>query len=141
LVPWSDISAARDVEAVAQRRANAYLVEIHKKWAISVACLTFVIVGIPMALRFPRGGMGLVIGGGLSVFAIYYVGLTAGESLGDLGRMAPWIPMWAPNILLMTFGILGMLVVARHTGTARGGDFADLWDSIRHVLPRRRAAG
>jgi len=141
LVPWSDISAARDVEMVARRRANAYLVEIHKKWAISVACLTFVIVGIPMALRFPRGGMGLVIGGGLSVFAIYYMGLTAGESLGDLGRMAPWIPMWAPNILLMTFGILGMMVVARHTGTARGGDFADLWDSIKQSFSRRRVAG
>ncbi len=140
LVAWSEISAARDVEMVAHRRANAYLVEIHKKWAISVACLAFVIVGIPMALRFPRGGMGLVIGGGLSVFAIYYVGLTAGESLGDLGRMAPWIPMWAPNILLMTAGILGMLVVARHTGTARGGDFADLWDSVKHAFPRRRVA-
>ena len=93
-----------------------------------------------MALRFPRGGMGLVLGGGLSVFAIYYVGLTAGESLGDLGRMAPWIPMWAPNIILSTAGILGMLVVARHTGTARGGDFADLWDSFKQLLPRRRAA-
>lgn len=139
LVPWSDISAARDVERVARRKANAYLVEIHKKWAISMACLSFVVVGIPMALRFPRGGMGLVIGGGLSVFAIYYVGLTAGESLGDLGRMDPWIPMWAPNILLTTFGLLGMLVVSRHTGTARGGDFADLWDSIKQILPQRRA--
>ena len=92
-----------------------------------------------MALRFRGGGMGLVIGGGLSVFAIYYVGLTAGESLGDLGRMDPWIPMWAPNILLTTFGLLGMLVVSRHMGTARGGDFADLWDSIKHILPQRRA--
>ncbi len=140
LVPWSSISAARDVERVAQRKANSYLVEIHKKWAISMACLAFVVVGIPMALRFPRGGMGLVIGGGLTVFTIYYVGLTAGEGLGDLGRMDPWIPMWAPNILLMTFGILGMLAVARHTGTARGGDFADLWQSIKAALPRRGAA-
>ena len=38
-----------------------------------------------MALRFPRGGMGLVIGGGLVVFSIYYVGLIAGESLGNRG--------------------------------------------------------
>jgi hypothetical protein len=48
--------------------------------------------------------------------------------------------MWAPNILLMTFGILGMLVVARHTGTARGGDFADLWQSVKAILPERRPA-
>ena len=43
-----------------------------------------------MALRFPRGGMGLVIGGGLLVFSIYYVGLTAGESLADRGLVSPW---------------------------------------------------
>lgn len=136
LVPWSDISASRDVGQVAARKANAYLVEIHKKWAISVACLAFVIVGIPMALRFPRGGMGLVIGGGLSVFSIYYVGLTAGEGLGDLGRMAPWIPMWAPNIILMVAGMIGLMVVSRHTGTTRGGDLSDLWQSLAQLVSR-----
>ena len=29
-----------------------------------MACITFVIIGIVLALRFPRGGIGLVIGGG-----------------------------------------------------------------------------
>ena len=64
--------------------------EVHKKWAISLACISFVIVGIVMALRFPRGGIGLVIGGGLLVFSIHYVGLTAGESLADRGLVSPW---------------------------------------------------
>ena len=41
--------------------------------------------GIVMALRFPRGGIGLVIGGALLVFSVHYVGLTAGESLADRG--------------------------------------------------------
>ena len=136
LTSWADISAARDVETVTRRKANAYLVEIHKKWAISVACLAFVIIGIPMALRFPRGGMGLVIGGGLTVFSIYYVGLTAGESLGDLGRVQPWIPMWAPNIILTVLGVIGLVVVSRHSGTARGGDLADLWLSLRSLVSR-----
>jgi hypothetical protein len=49
--------------------------------------------------------------------------------------------MWAPNILLMTAGILGMMVVSRHTGTARGGDFADLWDGIKQSFQRRRPVG
>jgi lipopolysaccharide export system permease protein len=137
LVPWSDISAARDVKKVASRRADTYLVEIHKKLALSVACLTFVLVGIPLALRFPRGGMGLVLGGGFSIFAIYYVGLTAGESLGDLGRMSPWIPMWAPNIILAVAGLLGLLVIRRHAGAARGGDLLDLKDSLRWIIPNR----
>ena len=63
--------------------------EVHKKWAISLACISFVIIGIVMALRFPRGGIGLVIGGGLLVFSVHYVGLTAGESLADRGLRDP----------------------------------------------------
>lgn len=70
---WAEVSSARDEVKTSTSRADQYLVEVHKKWAISVACLVFALVGIPMALRFPRGGMGLVIGGGLFVFAIYYL--------------------------------------------------------------------
>jgi lipopolysaccharide export system permease protein len=133
------VSSSKEVRRAAVERADSYLVEIHKKWSISVACLVFVIVGIPMALRFPRGGMGLVIGGGLSVFSIYYVGLTAGESLADLGRVPPWLPMWAPNIILFIAGVIGLSVIRRHSGTARGGDMADLWDTVAGLF-RRRAA-
>ena len=45
-----------------QRFVNTAAVELHKKFAISIACVVFVLVGAPIALRFPRGGVGLVIG-------------------------------------------------------------------------------
>ena len=62
---------------------NRYDVEIHKKFALAAACIVFVLLGAPIALRFPRGGVGLVIGVSLVVFALYYVGLIAGESLAN----------------------------------------------------------
>ena len=133
---WADISASKDVELVSTRKADAYSVEIHKKWAISTACLVFVLMGIPLALRFPRGGMGLVFGGGLTIFTIYYIGLTAGESLGDLGKADPWILMWAPNIILSLVGLFGLARVKRFSGTARGGELADLWRSATRLFRR-----
>ncbi len=98
-------------------------------------------MGIVMALRFPRGGIGLVIGGGLAVFSIYYVGLTAGESLSDRGFVAPWLSMWAPNIILTFFGIIGLIRVSRESGSTRGGDFQEVLDAARHLLRRWRKAG
>src|SRR5258705_11113807 len=71
----NDISSARDDEAFAIREIHQYSVEIHKKFALSVACMNFVLIGIALALRFPRGGVGLVIGGSLVIFAMFYVGL------------------------------------------------------------------
>src|SRR5207302_6342762 len=67
----------------AQERAAAYEVEIQKKAAIAVACLVFALVGAPIALRFQRGGVGLVLGVSVAVFTVYYIGLIGGEELGD----------------------------------------------------------
>jgi lipopolysaccharide export system permease protein len=140
LSSWSEVATAADRVREADRRADRYAVEVHKKWAISLACISFVIVGIVMALRFPRGGIGLVIGGGLAVFAIHYVGLTAGESLADRGHLSPWVAMWAPNILLTVLGVLGLVRVSRESGSTRGGDFQEIIDGIRHLLRRLKGA-
>ncbi|MEA2713018.1 MAG: lipopolysaccharide export system permease protein [Gemmatimonadales bacterium] len=136
LSSWSEVASATDRVRDADRRADRYAVEVHKKWAISLACISFVIVGIVMALRFPRAGIGLVIGGGLLVFSIHYVGLTAGESLADRGLVSPWVAMWTPNILLTVLGVLGLLKVSRESGSTRGGDFQELLDGLRHLLRR-----
>jgi lipopolysaccharide export system permease protein len=135
---WSLTATAVDRGEDAQRRAARFEVEVHKKWAISFACMSFVIIGIVMALRFPRGGIGLVIGGGLLVFAVHYVGLTAGESLADRGLIAPWVSMWAPNIVLTILGLIGLVRVSRESGSTRGGDFQEVLDSIRHIFRRLR---
>jgi lipopolysaccharide export system permease protein len=105
-----------------------------------MACLVFALVGIPMALRFPRGGLGLVIGGGLAVFAIYYVGLIAGEALGDKGIVPPTAIMWAPNLVFMLVALFGLYRVARESGSTRGGDLRELWESITGRFRRHRAA-
>ena len=128
---WAEVVAARDRESGADRRADGFAVEVHKKWAISFACISFVIVGLAMALRFPRGGIGLVIGGGFFVFAIYYIGLTAGESLADRALVSPALAMWLPNILFFTFGGIGLIRVARESGSTRGGDLTELADALR----------
>jgi lipopolysaccharide export system permease protein len=137
LTNWAQVASAIDRAEDADRQGDRYAVEVHKKWAISMACISFVIIGIVMALRFPRGGIGLVIGGGLAVFSIHYVGLTAGESLADRGLIPPWAAMWSPNIILTIIGVIGLIRVSRESGSTRGGDFQELLEAIRHLFRRR----
>ncbi len=136
----AEVSLALDRARDADLRADRYMVEVHKKWAISLACVSFVLIGMAMALRFPRGGMGLVIGGGLASFSIYYVGLTAGEALADRGLLSPALSMWLPNIILTVVGIFGLIRVNRQPGLNRGGDFRELLDGIRYRLRWRRTS-
>jgi lipopolysaccharide export system permease protein len=139
---WSLTATALDRVQDADRRAARFAVEVHKKWSISFACISFVIVGIVMALRFPRGGIGLVIGGALLVFSVHYVGLTSGESLADRGHVSPWLAMWMPNIVLTGVGVIGLVMVSRQSGSTRGGDFQEVLEGLKHLwrrVARRRA--
>lgn len=138
LSPYAEVGLVAARVGDAQLQRDRYMVEIHKKWAISLACASFVLVGLAMALRFPRGGMGLVIGGGLAAFSIYYVGLTAGETLADRGLFSPALSMWLPNIVLTLAGLAGLVLVNRQPGLNRGGDFREFLDAIRYRLRRTR---
>jgi lipopolysaccharide export system permease protein len=139
LASLSAVSEANANQGREVRSANTFAVEIHKKFTISVACLNFVLIGIALALRFPRGGMGLVLGGSILIFAVFYISMTAGEQLADRGYLAPEAGMWAPNVLIGTVGLLGLRAASRATGTARGGDLADLADVLFGWLRRKRA--
>jgi hypothetical protein len=88
-------------------------------------------MGAPIALRFPRGGVGLTIGVSLLVFALYYVCLTAGESLGKRGLIPPVLAMWAANILFAMVAVWLLSKIGREARTARGGDMGEMIDSIR----------
>src|SRR5690606_5841836 len=70
-----ELAAFQNRARTLQRRMNEYSVEWHKKWAIPFACIVFVLIGAPLAVRFPRGGAGMVILFSVIVFGIYYISL------------------------------------------------------------------
>ena len=103
---------------------------------MAAASFVFVIVGVPVAIRFPRAGVGLVIGVSLGVFTVYYVGLIAGESFANqLVVPAPWA-MWTPNIVFGLLGLAGLRHIRRRATTARGG--GALLAALRTKLLTRR---
>ena len=119
---------------------NRYGIEIQKKFSLAAACIVLVLVGAPISLRFPRGGVGLVLIASFLIFATYYVGLTAGEALANHNIVSPFWAMWAGNIV---FALIGIALVARmghETATARGGNIAEVIDSMRFWFEQRRKA-
>jgi len=118
----------------ARSRAATYEVEIQKKYAIAAACLVFALVGIPVALRFQRGGVGLVIGMSVGVFTVYYVGLIAGEELGDRLLVSPFLAMWTPNLIFATAGLIGLWRIRKPGNAPHGGDWSDIVDPVLRVL-------
>jgi lipopolysaccharide export system permease protein len=129
-----------------QNTINQFRVEYHKKFAIPFACIIFMLIGAPLAVRFPRGGVGMVIASSFTIFGIYYMSLIGGEALGDRGAIDPFWGPWAPNIFFGAIALWALSRMGRETASSRGGGWDDLWQSLRGVvtgsfLRRRRAAG
>ena len=122
---------AREQMDLHAKTRDRYLVEVHTKFSLAVACIVFVLVGAPIALRFPRGGVGLVIGVSLGIFALYYVGLIGGEALADRSIITPFWGMWGTNVIMAVLGLVMSARMGREGATARGGDFTDLIESVR----------
>ena len=110
---------------------NSYGVEIHKKFALAVACFVFVLLGAPIALRFPRGGVGLTIGVSLFVFALYYVCLIAGESIAKRGMMPAVVSMWMANVIFALIALWMLAKMGQEGTTARGGDIKEMMGTIK----------
>lgn len=124
----------------AQQTIDGNQVEIEKKFAIAVACTIFVLLGAPIALRFPRGGVGMTIGVSLGVFGIYYVGLIVGESLARRGLLSPFLAMWAANFILLAIGLVLTARLGREGTTSRGSETSEFWSRLRQRLWRSRTA-
>jgi lipopolysaccharide export system permease protein len=132
----SRLDAAREQMEMHEKTRDKYLVEIHKKFSLAVACVVFVLVGAPIALRFPRGGVGLALGVSFAVFALYYVGLISGEALADRSIISPFWGMWGHNVIMALLGLLMSARMGREAATTRGGDFGDLLESLRVWVAR-----
>jgi lipopolysaccharide export system permease protein len=130
---------ATTTQLVEQRMTlDQVAVEIHKKFALSFACLVFVLFGPPIALRFPRGGVGVTIGVSIVVFGAYYVCLMGGEALADNGRLPPFIAMWIANVVFGIAGVALLWRVERTTDASRGGGFGDWWAERKAMRALRR---
>jgi LPS export ABC transporter permease LptG/LPS export ABC transporter permease LptF len=92
-----------------RRDLIAHWVEVHKKFALPCACLIFALVGIPLGASTRKVGRtgGFTIS--IVIIVVYYILITAGENLAMDGRLAPWLGMWGPNLLLFAGG-LGLFI-------------------------------
>jgi lipopolysaccharide export system permease protein len=108
-----------------QASADQFLVEIHKKYAIAFACIVFVLLGAPLAIRFPRGGVGMVILTSVVIFAVYWAGLIGGEKAANNGLVSPFWAMWTADLVFLGIALALATRMSRTAGSNRGGALGD----------------
>ncbi len=121
---------------------NIALVEIHKKFAIPFACITFGVLGLPLGITNRRGGKSSGFSLSIAIIVFYYIMLNNGEQLAVSGKIPPFLGMWSANIILLALGIYLLTRANRDALANRSetGWLARIIGAVRGIFLRRLPA-
>ena len=104
--------------------STPFWVEMHKRFALPVAAVVFVLVGFPLGIRTQRGGRSVALASSFIIVVAYYVLFTTMEGLANSGRMRVAVALWLPNAL---FGLAGVALLWESMGTGSRGWLDRVW--------------
>ncbi|MCF8258425.1 MAG: LptF/LptG family permease [Flavobacteriales bacterium] len=97
-------STVADVQS-REQRLNRYLIEVHRKFTLSIACLILFFIGAPLGAIIRKGGLGLPTVFSIIFFLIYYVLSITGEKFAKEGLWPIWRGMWLSSMVLLPVGL------------------------------------
>lgn len=95
-----------------ERYVRKVLVEVHKRWALPVACIVLGLFALPLACAFEGLRRQLGVALALLMFLVYYSMLSLGLSTGEAGTVPPVVGLWMPNALFLIAGLYGLRLTA-----------------------------
>lgn len=95
----------RSLFQIKQKAYRLHQIEVHKKFALPVACLVFALLGLPLGASTRKGGRTSGFTLSLIIIVSYYVLITAGEKMAVDSRIPVWLGIWGANLI---FGFLGL---------------------------------
>lgn len=118
-----ELSATLQERVVKGERTADLYVSFHQRFAAPMACLIFIPLGVPLAVRVRKSGRGISLLLTLFLALVYYILTVSGEGMGNRGILHPFWATWFPNLFLGSVGLLLLI----------GGNY-DAWIP----WPRRR---
>jgi len=105
-----------EIKAKQDRHESAHneIMALHAKFSIPLACVVFAVIALALGMSVARDGKlgGFVVGIGV-IFA-YYIAMFLAESMAKGHRLPPEWARWVPNLVLGPFGIVALMLRARH---------------------------
>ena len=110
-------------------------VEIHKRWALPVACLVLGLFALPLACVFEgvKRQFGIVLA--LVFFLIYYSLFSVGMTMGESGLLPPVVGIWLANAVFFLIGGLGLYLAHKERAPSLAGFGRYLAGRLHRFLP------
>ena len=93
---------------------TVFLTEFNKRIALSLACLAFVLTGVPLAIMCHRKETTAGFGLGLAIACLYYAFVVIADGVRDNPRVHPELLTWASNCLFTPIGVMLFWRLSKH---------------------------
>jgi len=87
---------------------NQYLIEKYRRFAAPFSVFILTIIGISLATKKIRGGVGAHIAFGLMISFVYILALRISSTMAIDSNMNPLLAVWIPN---MVFGVVAFILL------------------------------
>jgi lipopolysaccharide export system permease protein len=106
---WMTLPEINDVIFAMQsappgEQASPYLTELQARVSFSLACFTFIVVGIPLAIQTQRRETSIGVALTIVIVGLYMVLGAVGRGLKAKAGLYPELIIWAPNIIFQAIG-------------------------------------
>ena len=87
--------------------------EMHKRLSLSIACLSFVLVGIPLAIKAHRSEKSIGMAISLILIFLFYIFTLYAKAVAEAPERYPHLIIWIPNVIYVAAGTAWMIRFSR----------------------------
>jgi lipopolysaccharide export system permease protein len=79
--------------------------EFHRRLALPFSCFVFTLLAMPLGIQNRRSGKASGFSLSIGILLLYYITLSAFQTLGEKGILAPLPAGWGPNLLFLALAV------------------------------------
>ena len=117
-----------------------YLVEWHRKFTLSFACLILFFIGAPLGAIIRKGGLGMPVVVSVIFFLIFHVLSITGEKFVKQGVWEPFWGMWMASFVLLPIGIFLTYKATKDSAVFNLDAYYIFFDKLKSKWSKRKSS-
>jgi lipopolysaccharide export system permease protein len=114
------------------KKKLAMELEYHGRLALPFSCIVFGLLAVPLGIQNRRSGKASGFSMSIAVILVYYVTLSAFDTVGERGLIAPVAAAWAPNLIFLLIGAY----LLRQAASEQPLPLALVWPRLTELVTR-----
>jgi len=125
--------------ATKRKDIDVHLIEWHRKFTMSIACLVLFLIGAPLGSIISKGGIGMPLIVAVVFFVIFFLLNNFGEKFAKQDVMSPFSGMWMATFILIPVGLFLTAKAMRDSQIFNQESYFRFFRKVRSLY-RRKAA-